>query len=164
MGATDVAILVGLDVGVDDVVALALVVPATGVVIAGPVVDPDVTAGVVGPNVVADVTIDVGVPSDDVVEADPVGPNVVALVVEPDDGVPVVEDGAGDVIVGTVDAVANVGAVVADGSPKLVLGPCMVRSSLTFPLLKRAVPCTLIPPVKAASCCPSVKFDVTITN
>ena len=150
--ATDVAIVVGPDVAID-VTGGAEVEPTPGKVVpvATPVVGPDVTAGVVGLAEVVDVVGEDG----GGVEIEPAGAIVVALVEVVADvpsiaGGPV-DDGAADVaVVGFVEAAADgkpgadvdgiMGTDVVDGSPKCLLVPCTVRSSLTLPLCNRAVP------------------------
>lgn len=126
VGAMDMD--VGKVVGpVDDVDAVddAVADVAPALVVAGKVVGPD--ANVVGP-----VVADVG--GAEAVEIVPGEPMVVALVA----AVAKVAD-----VVGGVDA--DVKTVAVDTTPgleypNLPLGPCMMRSILTLPLLKRAVP------------------------
>ena len=150
--ATDVAIVVGPDVAID-VTGGTEVEPTPGKVVpvATPVDGPDVTAGVVG---LADV-VDVVGEDGGGVEIEPAGAIVVALVEVvadvPSVAVGPVNDGAADVaVVGLVEAAADgkpgadvdgiMGTDVVDGSPKCLLVPCTVRSSLTLPLCNRAVP------------------------
>lgn len=106
---------------VDD--AVADVAPA--LVVAGKVVGPD--ANVVGP-VVADVG---GAEAVEIVPGEPIVVALEAAVAEVADVV-----GAVDTDVKTVALNTTSGL----GYLNLALGPCMVRSNLTFPLLKRAVP------------------------